>query len=724
MSKKQKIIVSITGITIVMLILVGLTYAYFLTRIQGNTSEKSISVTTADLSLVYLDGNGYIEAENIEPGTVMPALNQDPKTFTVTNTGNATTEYGVFLINVINTFERTSDLQLTVTCTSSVANKNCAGYSDDMLDENNMLLSNSINAGETQYYELRLEYIEAGIDQSVDMNKAVGGLIQIYDLKETVDLTGTIAGYESGDYVGVHSDLRTSQIKDGTFKVVGLTPGTHTITLYEANGDERYSQQIVIRKGSSESISGTTATVTDMTRTITTAVTSSSVSISNVSIYQPYKSGSLANAIYNNAVTGTNGTVYRETPLTMVGHVPSLSGSQTSTVLNDYSNETYFGTKWVAYSQADYKRAENAIRTYRRYLDPENGDDDITGNSTAINEFLTSDCNSMVGKMVAIVETPYDAPYVYPEYLVTGCQNGKPVVTNKESELSKTPDDYGTSYYFRGSVTDNYLNFGGMCWRIVRIQGDGSIKLILEDKDATCDSGSYTGNFGIGTGQYGATNSITNPTYSNSGRNLANFETGNMKSAMTTWLGNSSINQSKLKSESWCFGDRTNMYFESINSGYDYGYNYGDLITNHSHSEIWDAAIAKNIKIMYEKLMNLSDDFETPLPSLVCTGETVNSIIGAISVDELDYAGGKVWKENNYYILNNYQKNNGKTFWSVSLAGYQKQNEKTFYVKPNGSITSKSVNDSNIMYRPSIVLNKSIVYTVGNGTQASPYIVS
>ena len=38
-------------------------------------------------------------------------------------------------------------------------------------------------------------------------------------------------------------------------------------------------------------------------------------------------------------------------------------------------------------------------------------------------------------------------------------------------------DDYGTSYYYRGSVTNNYVLFGGYYWRIIRLNGDGSIRL-------------------------------------------------------------------------------------------------------------------------------------------------------------------------------------------------------------------------------------------------------
>ena len=40
MNRKQRIIVSVTGIFLVLLILVGLTYAYFLTKIKGNDNER------------------------------------------------------------------------------------------------------------------------------------------------------------------------------------------------------------------------------------------------------------------------------------------------------------------------------------------------------------------------------------------------------------------------------------------------------------------------------------------------------------------------------------------------------------------------------------------------------------------------------------------------------------------------------------------------------------
>lgn len=57
--------------------------------------------------------------------------------------------------------------------------------------------------------------------------------------------------------------------------------------------------------------------------------------------------------------------------------------------------------------------------------------------------------------------------------------------------LYKTLDDDGDSYYYRGKVDNNYVSYAGYIWRIVRINGDGSIKLIYSGT-STSDTGSKT----------------------------------------------------------------------------------------------------------------------------------------------------------------------------------------------------------------------------------------
>ena len=57
---------------------------------------------------------------------------------------------------------------------------------------------------------------------------------------------------------------------------------------------------------------------------------------------------------------------------------------------------------------------------------------------------------------------------------------------NTEKGIYSMKDDLGISYYFRGSVTNNYVKFGenssgkDMFWRIIRINGDGTIRIIYD----------------------------------------------------------------------------------------------------------------------------------------------------------------------------------------------------------------------------------------------------
>ena len=67
-----------------------------------------------------------------------------------------------------------------------------------------------------------------------------------------------------------------------------------------------------------------------------------------------------------------------------------------------------------------------------------------------------------------------------------------------EVGLYATPDDYGTSYIYRGDVENNNVYFGGFYWKIIRMNGDGSIRMI------------YNGTISNATGNQ---TSINNTTY-------------------------------------------------------------------------------------------------------------------------------------------------------------------------------------------------------------------
>lgn len=55
------------------------------------------------------------------------------------------------------------------------------------------------------------------------------------------------------------------------------------------------------------------------------------------------------------------------------------------------------------------------------------------------------------------------------------------VKTEENSQLYKTIDDYGETWYFKGEQNHNYISFANHIWRVVRINGDNTIRLILND---------------------------------------------------------------------------------------------------------------------------------------------------------------------------------------------------------------------------------------------------
>ena len=382
MNRKQRITFSVVGITIVLLTLIGFTYAYYLTRIQGNTNNKSIEITSAYLRLKYDDGNKEITMKNIMPGTIIGT-----KTFSVTNEGNAKVDgYAVYLEDLINELSRKDDLVYTLTCTTNKKDKSCAGKSETTFPTTNgIIITNSIEVEETQTYELKVTYKEMNIDQSIDMNKNISGKIQIYAMEEIVDLTGTITGTSEGDYVELHSNPKKSEIIDGKYLIPAVEPGNHIIYIKDKDGNTLGQSNLNIVKSSEASFDNDIIKVTPDSQTVTVDIektpTKLNLEYKLIEKYNPYSDNkdSLAYKIINNAQNLINN--------------------------EDLENKR---TKWGM---------------------------EVTAFTSASQE--------------------------------------------DERVLNTVPDDYGTSYYYRGNVLDNYVSFAGQTWRIVRINGDGSVRLIL-----------------------------------------------------------------------------------------------------------------------------------------------------------------------------------------------------------------------------------------------------
>ena len=64
--------------------------------------------------------------------------------------------------------------------------------------------------------------------------------------------------------------------------------------------------------------------------------------------------------------------------------------------------------------------------------------------------------------------------------------------------LFMAEDDEGASYYYRGAVKNNYVSFAGFTWRIIRRNGDGSVRMIYSGKKTSDKSEATT----IGKSQF------------------------------------------------------------------------------------------------------------------------------------------------------------------------------------------------------------------------------
>jgi len=73
--------------------------------------------------------------------------------------------------------------------------------------------------------------------------------------------------------------------------------------------------------------------------------------------------------------------------------------------------------------------------------------------------------------------------------------------------LYKAEDDEGESYYYRGAVKNNYVSFAGFIWRIIRRNGDGSVRMIYSGKSTTDTGEAVT----IGNSQFNS--KYRDPTY-------------------------------------------------------------------------------------------------------------------------------------------------------------------------------------------------------------------
>lgn len=114
-------------------------------------------------------------------------------------------------------------------------------------------------------------------------------------------------------------------------------------------------------------------------------------------------------------------------------------------------------------------------------------------------------------------------------------QNNSTIASNQgdgTKGIYSAEDDFGTSYYFRGTVENNYIKFANKYWRIIRINGDGSIRMIYAgtsahangttNNDMQIDNSEYNTNYNDNTYVGYKIGSTGSSTYANTHSNAGN----------------------------------------------------------------------------------------------------------------------------------------------------------------------------------------------------------
>ncbi len=277
----------------------------------------------------------------------------------------------------------------------------------------------------------------------------------------------------------------------------------------------------------------------------------------------------------------------------------------------------------------------------------------------------------------------------------------------QEAGLYEMEDDYGTSYYFRGAVENNYVYFAGFYWRIIRINGDGSIRLIYDG--TTAHENGYTREYNdrfVGNSPYNTNwndNAYVGYMYGTVGASSyeethANINDSTIKTYLDNWYKTNIVDKgyAEVVSDEIFCNDR------------EIDQNAGSLNGQTGYTTL---GYGKN-NTFYATAARVGIGISNPTPKLTCTQKndafTVSDEekgngdltypVGLITADEIALAGIKFGSMNfsNYLNKNNF-------YWSASPFNFD-DGARVFNVDNVGSLNSTDVDSATDGVAPSYLL--------------------
>ena len=364
----------------------------------------------------------------------------------------------------------------------------------------------------------------------------------------------------------------------------------------------------------------------------------------------------------------------------------------------------------------------------------------------------------------------------YPTIMQPLTNPGKEGSPATEAVLAGAVDDYGMSYYFRGNVMNNYVQFANKCWRIVRVTGDGSIKLVLHNDNVNnvsspCASSNNSGDAAFA--RYSGTtyttafnnkrddNAYVGFMYGTAGASTyaathANTNKSTILQNLETWYKNNLASyQNKLADTIWCNDKSTQVNQTIINTSLNIttntlnknetlytGLGYANNFTSYS------GRTRGRTNYTYSNIMNKVYGTVGTGPTLICpldnddgklskftVSDTINGNgalyykIGLLAIDEVLYAGSLDWygyQALNYtdVSINSYLRENATSSWYWTISpDYYSSGAVILNVDVGGNL-NHAWDIVNGALRPAISLKSDVTISSGNGTSSNPFIIN
>ena len=229
MQKKQTILV----VASLLVVVLSVTLAYFTAQIIGK--GKDVSVSSADLKIVFTDSDGAISGSNIEPGW------SDTKTFTIENKSNETYKYNIVIQDLVNTFVTEGYLQYKITSTNG--GYNMTEFQDvpksETATDTTLAYSASVDVGVTQTYTVEFKYSnDESANQSEDMGKTLSGKLFITEGTEQPTLLSQLLADKST--VLTRTDFSKVLTDNNTKTLYTSTEDSKTVYYFAGNATDNW----------------------------------------------------------------------------------------------------------------------------------------------------------------------------------------------------------------------------------------------------------------------------------------------------------------------------------------------------------------------------------------------------------------------------------------------------------------------------------------------------